>query len=143
METSSLRRSRSAQLCGLAALTLGTSCGSAPRPRVHPAPPAQFCAGQLARPNPTLLAVSAGGAVTRADTNFASGQLAVARYDGCNLEIFPQSACFGQGRYSFRRGTPLVTAEHRVLRNRAEMTAEAPLLAAEIGGGLRLSGGSR
>jgi len=128
-------------LVALAASAVGVSCASRPAPRLHPPPPAQFCAAQAGRPNPMLLAVRASGATVQADASFAGGPLVLARYDGCNLEIFPRSACFGQGQYAFRRGTPRVQAEHRILHNRAEMTVEAPLLAAEIGGGMRTSEG--
>ncbi|HZF49191.1 MAG TPA: hypothetical protein VE093_11110 [Polyangiaceae bacterium] len=88
-----------------------------------------------------VLAVSAGGPMVRTDATFTSGRLVLARYDGCNLEILPPAGCFALGGYTFERKTPSVHAENRVLHNRAELIIQAPVLAAEIGGSLRLSEG--
>jgi len=90
--------------------------------------------------DPNVLAVSLGGSNVRPDVAF-NGPILLARYDGCNLEVLPASGCFAQGRYRFQAITAIVQAERRILRNRAELIAEAPFLAAEIGGSLRTTEG--
>jgi hypothetical protein len=77
----------------------------------------------------------------RTDASFASSQLVLARYDGCNLEILPPAACFALGGYRFQRATPTVNAKNEIYHDRAELTVKAPVLAAEIGGSLRRSEG--
>ncbi|HSN99807.1 MAG TPA: hypothetical protein VLS89_16035, partial [Candidatus Nanopelagicales bacterium] len=83
----------------------------------------------------------AGGATTQIDAAFDDSRLVLARYDGCNLEVIRPSACSAQGRYTFKPSTVKMRSEHRVLHTRAQLAAEAPLLAAEIGGSLRTSEG--
>lgn len=136
-----VHRSAAGLLVTAIASALTSACASAPPPRLQRPPPPQFCAAQLARPNPVLLAVSAGGPTVNADVAFNTNRIVLARYDGCNLEIFPTAACSAQGNYTLRRSTPRAVGENRVLHNRAELIAEAPLLAAEIGSTLRVSEG--
>lgn len=112
----------------------------AARPLLPPPSPA-FCEAQRARPNFEVLSVAVGSAPPRLDP---ASPLVLVHYDGCKLEILPQSACTGSGAYRWVKQTPGIDGQSEVLHDQLELSVRAPVLAAglvETGFGLHASEG--
>jgi hypothetical protein len=129
-----------AGLAGPAACARPTPPPRAARPLLPPPSPA-FCEAQRARPNFEVLSVAVGSAPPRLDP---AAPIVLARYDGCKLEILPQSACTGSGAYHWVKQTPGIDGQSEVLHDALELSVRAPVLAAgmvETGFGLHASEG--